>query len=407
MKGIAEGNTDGGSRWGVVLLLVGAGVVAAFQVGKAPAALPSLRAELGMGLVLSGWVISILNVVAVVGGTVAGAIADRLGHRRIMLAGLGLIAVANLAGGFASHSAEILIGRVAEGLGFLTIIVAVPSLLIDAAAPRDLKLAFGMWGCYMPIGAAIVILISPTLLVPYGWRGLWWANALIAGIYAVALAAGSRGIAGPRSPEASLPSNLWADIRCSMASRGSIALTLCFMAYSANWLAVLGFLPTFFVEERGMATTTTATLTALAVAVNAVGNLMGGVLMQRGMPRWRLIAFSHLAMALTSLILYSPAVPDLWRYVACLLFSMLSGVLPASVFSGVAAHSPSKRLIGTTNGLIVQGANLGQMVGPPVLAVLVGQFGGWQGSPIFVTTASVFGLACAIWLRGLEKTRRT
>jgi len=38
------------TSWGQVFLLVGAGVVAAFQVGQAPPVLPDIRTELGMSL---------------------------------------------------------------------------------------------------------------------------------------------------------------------------------------------------------------------------------------------------------------------------------------------------------------------------------------------------------------------
>ena len=37
--------------WAAVLLISGAGVVVAFQIGKAPAALPALRADLRLDLV--------------------------------------------------------------------------------------------------------------------------------------------------------------------------------------------------------------------------------------------------------------------------------------------------------------------------------------------------------------------
>src|SRR5208282_1807641 len=183
------------------------------------------------------------------------------------------------------------------------------------------------------------------------------------------------------------------------------ALALCFLFYSANWLAVVGFLPTFLIEQRGLAGGAAAALTALVVVVNAGGNLSGGWLLRRGIRRWRLLAFAHLAMAATSIAIFSTALPDEARYFACLLFSCLSGVLPASVFSGVPHHAPSSELIATTNGLVVQGANLGQMAGPPLLAALVGSFGGWAVSPLFIVGASTLGLGCALWVSLLERRR--
>ena len=49
--------------WPLVGLLVAAGVVAAFHVGKAPPALPSIRADLDASLRQAGWLLSIINLV--------------------------------------------------------------------------------------------------------------------------------------------------------------------------------------------------------------------------------------------------------------------------------------------------------------------------------------------------------
>lgn len=110
--------------WSQVLLLVGAGVVGAFQVGKAPPMLLSIRAEFGMSLFLTGWILSIFNVIGLLFASVAGAVADAFGHRRLLLTGICLQAVGSLAGSFAPGASFLLAARALEGLGFLTTIVA-------------------------------------------------------------------------------------------------------------------------------------------------------------------------------------------------------------------------------------------------------------------------------------------
>ncbi len=401
----------GSTRWSVVLLAVGAGVVVAFQLGKVPAALPTLRADFGLSLIEAGWLISIFNVMAVLGGMAAGTVADWLGYRRVMIGGLLLIALANLVGGLAPGPPLLFASRFLEGLGYLVVIVAVPSLLIRATSAKDQKLAFGLWGAYVPVGMTIIMLASPPILQHAGWRGLWLANAGLVALYAALLAFASRGLASAPKDRAqggsqpAAPPRPWRDIRRVIARPGAVVLALCFMGYSANWLAVLGFLPTFLIEQRGLSGGAAAALTALALAVNAPGNFIGGVLLQRGFARWRLIAFAHGAMVVTGFAIYSSAVPDWGRYLACLLFSGLSGVLPPSVFSGAPVHAPELKLVGTVNGLIVQASNFGQMLGPPILAAFVGLVGGWQASSACVAVASLFGIACAFWLRRIERGR--
>ncbi|WP_285785872.1 MFS transporter [Microbispora sp. NBRC 16548] len=47
----------------------------------------------------------------------AGRLGDALGHRRVFLAGLGLIVVASLVAGLAPNAAVLLVGRVLQGAG--------------------------------------------------------------------------------------------------------------------------------------------------------------------------------------------------------------------------------------------------------------------------------------------------
>lgn len=55
--------------WPQILLLVGAGVVASFQVGKAPPMLPEIRMELGMNLFLAGWILSTFSITGLLFGS--------------------------------------------------------------------------------------------------------------------------------------------------------------------------------------------------------------------------------------------------------------------------------------------------------------------------------------------------
>jgi hypothetical protein len=81
------------TNWPVALVLVGAGVAGALQIGKAVAAPPAVRADLELSLVTAGWVLSLVNLAGALTGLLIGAVADRVGHRRAELARLVVAAV--------------------------------------------------------------------------------------------------------------------------------------------------------------------------------------------------------------------------------------------------------------------------------------------------------------------------
>lgn len=390
------------TNWPVVLLVIGAGIVVAFQIGKAPAALPLLRADLGLGLVASGWVISMMNVIGTLLGMLIGAFADRLGHRRVILAGLALVAVASLTGAAAQGAASLLTSRFFEGLGFMMVVVAGPALIVRTTDPRDLKLAFGGWGCYMPAGTGAMMALAPLLTAPFGWRGLWVANAVLVAAFALALAAATRPLARKGTAGLAMPSfghDIWTTIR----SPGPVLLATAFGTYTLQYLVVLGFLPTILVESEGLSLTVAAMLTALAIAANVPGNLLGGVLLHRGAQRWLLIAGASIVMAACGFGIYHAGLPLWLRYGLCVLLSLVGGVLPTSVLGAAPVHAPSTRLVATTNGLIMQGSNFGQTIGPPAAAALAAAFGGWQWSPAVLALAAAIGVAAALGLRALER----
>ena len=76
------------TRWPVVWVAFGAGIIAATHIGKLPPALPMLRAELGAGLVMGGWIASMISCTGFALGLFAGSLADRFGQRRMLMFGL-------------------------------------------------------------------------------------------------------------------------------------------------------------------------------------------------------------------------------------------------------------------------------------------------------------------------------
>jgi MFS family permease len=111
-------------------------------------------------------------------------------------------------------------------------------------------------------------------------------------------------------------------------------------------------------------------------------------------------------MSLSTLGIYSTVMPDILRFILCLVFSGISGVIPAAILSGAPVHAPEPHLVGTANGLILQGSNIGHLIGPPILALIVGGYGGWQGAPWLFVISGLVGLLLALVIRKIERPDR-
>lgn len=395
---------DEGTRWGVVAVVLAAGVVGAFQLGKLPAALPALRAELGLGLVAAGWVISAITAVGVVTGMMSGVVSDRLGYRRVLLGGLALIALGSFAGAWSHDTASILITRIIEGTGYIAVITAAPPLLVAVTAPGDRSVAMGVWSFYLPFGMSGMVLISPLVIGLASWRGLWIFNAALAlaAICAVAALVRARtpSVTAISEPERVSP---WRGMWLTVSRPGPPVLAVAFAAYSLIHLSVIAFLPTFLIERRGVMPDEAALLTAFAMFMNAPGCLVGGWLLKRGQAAWMLVLAGYLGMMGAAFGVFSEDLPGGLRYALAVFLTFSGGLIPPAILARAPFHAASPALVATTIGLIIQLISFGQLIGPPILAALVSRAGDWQDATALTVSAAAVGIAAALALRRLER----
>ena len=366
------------TRWDIFALALFAGVLSGLQVGKAPPALPLMRIELGLDLVTAGWVTSVYYGVGALCGVLAGLAADALGPRRLLFAGLLSMGGGSLLGAYANGGTALLLTRFLEGLGFVAVTVTAPKIIAAAATPADRSLAFGIWGTYMPVGMTVALLLSPTLLAAWGWQGLWLANAGLIGLFALACAWGLRPRRWPADFTAAGID--WPGVRATLARPGPWLFGLCFGLYTMQWIAVMAWLPTFLVETQGQSIEGASAYTALVVFMNVLGNLAAAWLMKHGTARWALIMTAFLFMAATGALIFAPFTPDGLKVVLAMVFSGVGGLLPASALAGAAQHAPTRGQIAMSGGFVVQGAACGSLIGPPVMAAIVGALGDWHAA---------------------------
>ncbi len=387
-----------GTRWSAVWAVFAGGLVAGAYICKVPPALPTLRADLGLTLVESGFIATMFNVMGGLAGMLVGVLCDRYGHKRLGVAGLGIMALGGLLGAAAGSFPLLLVSRFFEGVGFILFTVSGSALVAAAVTDAsDRPKAFSLWSSYMPSGGSLALLAAPLALATLGWRGFWVALALAALVCAGVIAR-----AAP-SPRRGTVGSLKLALE-SLAQGGSIALALLFAFYVAQWSSVMIWLPTFLVDEGGVSAGTASLLTALMVLVNVPGNLAGGWLLARGVRRGPLIVAACAVAALCSSVMLTGSFPDPARFAAVLAFSLCAGTIPAAIFSGVPVHARTPQHIGTTNGLVMQTSQAGQFFGPLALAWLATRFGGWGASLWAMLAFAACGAACGIALTRIEKT---
>ena len=262
----------------------------------------------------------------------------------------------------------------------------------------------------MPVGIGLMVLVTPVLLEPFGWRGVWIANTIAVCLFANTIAVclfamifGRQVAASPKTDNGVDWRVLIRGIGSTVTRRGPLLIACCFACYTINFFAVLTFLPTFLTERAGLESGDAAVLTALAIFANALGNLSAGALLYRGVERWVLMSLALTLMGLSSIGIFASEFGPSVRYAFCLLFFLCGGLLPPAVWASAPVHAPRPDLIATTNGLFFQGSSLGLLIGPPALAALVSA-ASWQSAPFLVCGVAVAGLFLVTVIRATERS---
>lgn len=385
------------SRWFAVLLLVGAGVVSAFQVGKAPMALAAIQADLAISLATAAWLISAFALIGAVAGAPAGLAVDHIGARRMVVGGLLLQAAGSALGALATSAPALLTTRALEGVGFLAVIVAAPALIVAVAPTQARDRAVAVWATFMPVGMTLVMLAAP-LLASLEWRGFWLLNAGILFSYAVLAGRGTRGL-GPAATERR---SIRTDMKQALISPGPWLLGGIFAAFSAAFFAIFGFLPSILSDRLGVSLETASILTAVAVAISGVGNLVCGQLLARGYRPLRLLVTSFGVLAFASVGILSETLPGAVSYGLCVVFAFASGLIPVVVFNAAPRYAPRPELLGVTLGFAMQGNNIGLMVGPAVAGGIAGA-ASWSMVPLFVFSLAAAAILIVVWLGRIDQ----
>jgi EmrB/QacA subfamily drug resistance transporter len=142
-------------------------------------ALPSISRALHFSVASLQWVPS--AYLLTYGGfmLLGGRAADLLGRRRILIAGILLIGVSSLIGGFAQSSGMLIGARLAQGIGAaMTLPAALSILTTSFKEGKDRHTALGAWGGVGGLASAVGVLLGGLLTQAVGWRWVMFVNPI-------------------------------------------------------------------------------------------------------------------------------------------------------------------------------------------------------------------------------------
>lgn len=367
------------------------GIVAAIQYGKIAPLIPVLRGTFALDLIPAGWLASLISIVAAIGGYAIGYASDRIGQSRALKVGLLAFAIGNVVGALATAPAFLFLGRFVEGIGYVSLMVSVPSLIVRTTPSRLHRLFLGLWGAVVPAGMMLIMLTAGSLHRHIGWQSIWWASALAFAAMFLLVAARPCGPASDATPprpafSIDVPVGVW-------------ILAGCFAIYTMQWLSLVTWLPSFYHEGTSSSAGARAFVTAMVVGANIVGNLLGTALLYRGVASWVLMSIGAIAMAAACVIVFAIMPSAGWLGLVAFAGSLLGGFIPPSALSEIPLHTHGREKLSAANGIVMQGASIGSLLGPPAAAALYSPAYAWAISGSVLAAASILSLGIVAVLK--------
>ena len=211
----------------------------------------------------------------------AGALGDRIGHAKMVVAGAALSVVAMTACALAPGFGFFLGARALQGVGTAAIMSSAPALATLALGPDQRERAIGTFQSASALGLASGPVIGAVMVLALGWRGVFWFRVPLA-VLLLILARRSAGRASVTPADgaveraadgerAATPGTPDRGRRLASVVRPDVAVAnlLTFVANGAmfsTWLLV----PALLVDEMGVAVLLSGVVLAVSPAATAL-----------------------------------------------------------------------------------------------------------------------------------------
>src|SRR5580704_1105535 len=181
----------------ILTLLVAAQFVIVLDFSIVQIALPTMRAELGISLADSQWIVSAYGLTFAGLLLLSGRMSDLYGRRRLFSIGLIIFAISSLAGGLAP-SEQVLIGaRAVQGIGAaIASATGLSLIVVTFSEGRERNRALSVFAAVSSAAFAAGVILGGVLTATLGWRSIFFVNVpigILAAVMAIRFLIESRG----------------------------------------------------------------------------------------------------------------------------------------------------------------------------------------------------------------------
>ena len=363
-----------------------------------------MKSELGLSATAFGFVVSAFFWIYAPVQLGVGWLVDRFSVYRLMAAGLLLWALATLAMGLAAGFVSLLLLRVVLGAGETIAFPGGSKIIARHVSAERRGMANAAMALGIALGPAAGTLAGGLILGAWGWRPIFYVFGVLTLIWLVPWQLTTCNLdspataAEPRVPLRQLTGHwsLW-------------AMSIAHFASNYVFYFVLGWLPLFLTQSRGLSVPEMTFLATLGYAAQAFAAFLFGALSDRWTRAGRREATIRRAMMIGGQLVAAAAVlgltfahsPAAIGVLLCLA-GVATGALSLNTYA-IGQMFAGPRATGTWIGFQNALGNVSGIVGPIVTGIIVDRAG---FSVAFIVTAAVCAAGALWWLIAVPPIRQ-
>jgi MFS transporter, CP family, cyanate transporter len=368
--------------WLSCLVVLAFGYTTGMQLGKVSPYVDRLEADLGLGLVWSGWLTSGLAVFVAIAAAPAGRLIARTGTVTALKAGALIMAIGAILFGTVSGPGWLLAARAVEAAGYVLAVVAAPAYLATSAPGRRKTAFLALWGSVVPVGFALANLLAVSLTDLTSLSNAFLVFAVPLAVLALLMLT-----MGQSAHIAERP-----DAKPRSASNGAIAwvLVLGFGLYVYLSMGFFTFLPKFIHSHANESIPPGV----VALFVPAGSFTAAFVLTKlRGQSVLLVALAGFLSIAGSACLVFSTKAHG---GIAMAMYAFFCGIGASALFASAPLLAGTPISSARTIGAMAQAGGMATLIGPPLAGSIIGNFGWPALAGSFVAVALIEAAAILI-----------
>jgi MFS family permease len=376
-----ESNHTVSPPWGILMVVLLAGMASPFNVYKVSALMPILMKAFHVSGAKAGLLMSIFSIAGLLIALPAGFAFRKLGARVSGSFSMAFIVLGSILGSLSTSAVPLLITRFIEGIGVTMIAVIGPAIVSNRFSGKHRATAMGIWLAYVPLGSALSFGLIPFLGLRLGWEWVWRTGslyALCAGILFVLFVKPVKGEGSRILPVSESKPDERSALGKVLANRNLLLYSLLYCSFAIIFTSFLTWTPTYLFTMRHQSLALASTLAGLIPTVGIIGSPVAGYIFSRIRSAKTLLAISVAFFGLSGPMSLYCGTELLFLFV--IVIGFVAAFVPTGVSLVAANIIPDNRDRGMAMSIISMGFNLGSLIGPVIFGFLLEHLGGWQSA---------------------------